>query len=238
MTFPSIQGTPVLTAQTSGSTFTANLPSRIQSGELVWIGMTVFGNTSITQPAGWTVPTNMSGLMSGNVGRMNCFWRIAGDSWPAGATTQDFTIGASVEGVAFAFRIAGTRSSTTVPTGGNANGNNASPDSGAQTPAPGSDNYLWLTMFGAVGNVLQPTPVYPINYTGIISGKSSTGASSVCTGAAYRQLTASVENPNGFTNGLTGAAQWRAYTGVIYPGPEGMVGYGSFNFGNFELGIG
>ncbi|MFZ1535549.1 MAG: T9SS type A sorting domain-containing protein [Chitinophagaceae bacterium] len=207
--FPVVGSTNSSAQATASTTHVVNLPSGIQSGDLLLI-FWVDANTSGTNP---TTPTGFTLLNSSTQNsRYRAVWyKVANGT--EGATIN--VTGGNEKSAHNSYRIvAGTYSG--VPVTANANtGNTMTPNPPSTTSGFGVVNTLWIASAHSAGDGNAITS--PTSYTDQVSGYSGTaGDADARMVTARRFLNAAAEDPGTFTS-YSVNRQWAAFTVAISP---------------------
>lgn len=203
---------PVVAAENGGNNtsdsteHTVNLPSGIQSGDLLLVIFNADSTPTITFPEGWTQlfqtlgPTTYKHMFG-------AWYRIADGEEGATITV---TTSASEQSAHTSYRI--TDYSGTPEVGTSSATFNSSPNPPSLAPSWGAKDTLWFAVCG-YGNNYTIT-AYPTDYTdGRNDYADSTHGCGV--GSARRELNAASEDPGTFT--LSGDMRWVANTVAIQP---------------------
>jgi hypothetical protein len=207
---PQVAATNTSVNNTANTNHTVNLPSGIQSGNLLIV---IFGfdggtNQTITWPIGWT--SFFRSDRSTVVG-VAAAYRQADGSEGSTITVQT---SANTRSSHNSYRITGAADpATRPPESAASNGNSTTPNPPSLTPTGGAKNYLWIALETNNDGTITIT-AYPANYSGGIQANGDLNAST--TGSAARQLNAASEDPGTFTITGTGIA-WAAGTLVVHP---------------------
>jgi len=221
--YPVVAATNESTTSTAGTSHIVSLPTGITAGDLLLVCLDK-GSTSATVDAlaGWTEL-----LDEASANGLYIAYRKADGSE---GSTITLTTSASTRSAEITFRITGAQDPAIQPPeiGTTATGTSATPDPPAAVMTGGSKDYLVIAFAGMAGEEADddtwgntpPTnysPTPPLQKTGGTVG-TNLGALAI---AAYRQLTASSENPGTF--GVDVSAAWRAQTITIHPAPVGAL---------------
>jgi len=218
MAFPTIQTTNESSTNTAGTSHTVNLPSGIQSNDLVLICLDK-GSTSATidAHADW-----IELLDEASANGLYIAYRFCNGL--EGATTT-LTTSANTRSAEITFRISGAQNpAVTAPqiatTG---SGTSATPDPPSVSPSGGTQDYLFIAFAGMAGEEADDdtwgnTP--PTNYTPSPPLQKSCGTAGTSLGglilAASRQLnTGAAQDPGTF--GVDVSAAWRSQHICIHP---------------------
>jgi hypothetical protein len=206
MASPSVTGTPTTSALTSGSTFIVNLPLGIVAGETLLVFIYDSGGGSA--PAGWTKTFPFNNL--------EVYFRLA-DGTEGSTVTITIT---SSKAAAVAYRITGAADPTVsgvYQASGASGASGTNPDPPSVTPTGGSQDYLFAAVAGVNADVTATA--YPTNYSmgqkTVSSGGTGSGSTKRGIAVAFRQLTASTDDPGTFT--FSGAGTWDANTLAVFP---------------------
>ncbi|MGE0774265.1 MAG: hypothetical protein AB7G25_04585 [Sphingomonadaceae bacterium] len=202
-------GTP--SGTTDATSFAITLPTH-EAGDTLGICLVSDGTPGISC-TGWT--QIQSGATAGSTAKGFIFVKdeVAASS---SETNPTFISDGAQQYAAIAFSIPGA-AKLNVEASSGANGLSTSPDPPSFSPSGGSQDYLWLA-FAATdnGSGITVTGV-PSGYTepATISGGVANGNGNGCTaGLAYKQSTASSDDPSAFTLAL--GEQWGAFTVAIW----------------------
>ena len=214
-TSPTIANSAKTEQSSTVTTATVNLPSGITSGDLLMIFIRAGGGNSstfITWPSGWNELIQDASDNSDDVAGIA--YRKADGSE---GSTVDLTFGSAHAFSAVAMRITGAQDpGTQAPE--YAESFTSSPatsiDLPSLSPSGGSNDYLWLAIAGSGGPANDPPTSIPTNYTAELNATQGTTGDKTDLYTAYRQLTASSEDPDTYvsTNG-----NWMAFTVAVYP---------------------
>lgn len=210
MTFPSVVGSPGLTALTSANPGTVVMPASIVAGELLIAVCAGDTSGSMSQSGGsdWTIisgPTNNGTAVCGTI-----FAKIAagGDSLSVQFEANDFAA------VCFRVQDHGVSNVTTrITVGTPATGADAAPDPPNCNPAVARD-YLWIEAFVADDD--DDTATYQTSGWSQVGQQQSANSTSSCLVAvASLQSNATAVNPGVMAMAL--AEEWVAFTLAIWP---------------------
>lgn len=201
---------------TTATSHTVNYPASISAGDTLLCMFahkdSVANNTSY--PAGWTILGEII-FATGSAANLTPAWRKAD-----GTESGSFTV-TTVNAVRMAYtiaRITGAADPTvTAPTTqtGATLANTTAPNPPNCNPGTSKDFLFIAMMASSHGRV---STAVPTNYTLIANGGSNSGtATHVGTASAYRQLTASSDDPAAFTTGGTGVEETCSQTIAIHP---------------------
>lgn len=216
MASPAVAATNISSIDTAGTSHTVSLPASISAGDLLIVifGWTAALPQTITWPAGWTPITGFKTENSTVVGFDAAYRQADGGE---GASISVTTSG-STKTAHNTYRITGHIDPATqapeAATGATGASNQPGPPS--ITPTGGSKDYLFLAVGCSDGE--STFTVAPTNYTDMIqdnTGLTGAGSTNCFTGSARRQLTASTEDPAGFTIGAS--LSWVAQTIAVHP---------------------
>lgn len=208
-----VAGSPVSGFSNSGGTpgpdlvMTCTLPSGIQVGEKLLLGLSIHSGSPPSAPSGWTA---IGLMLSANV-IVALFERVADGSE---SSSVDVTLHVSTPKVAtyVAFRITDHDPSATFEFSTRAQGQNTAPNPPALSPSWGNLNTLFMTFFGWRWGAATLRPVVSNYSTGYDDSQVSAVcdvANSVGVAAAFRN-DASPQNPDPAT--LSQIGSWAAYT--------------------------
>lgn len=217
MAFPQVQSSAHGNSAANVTTQNITLPTGISSGDLCVI---IFSNdgaqtVSVTTPAsGWSGPIGQ-GVGPSNNNRLSVLWR-----WCDGTESSTITVTiTSTEGCAWtAYRISGADSTTDPEISATASGTSTAPNADNLTPSWGSEDTLWIVLYGWDGNVAHST--YPTNYGSNQLTDRWANVAGCGVASATRELAASSENPGAAAIGASD--QWVAYTLAIRPQGTGV----------------
>lgn len=207
MAFPSVAGTPAVTEFGGASSHSISLPSGIQAGEILLMAI---GHHRADRP--WSTPSGWTGLAQDARGstssgcRMAVFYRVA-----TGSEGSSVTVAAdgTAHGAAIVFRVTDYDGA---PEAQITNDRSSTPSPPNLAPSWGSADTLWFAL--AVNSPEQTLSSYPSGYSGGVTGVGTNAGSGSNddsrTSAAYRQLTASSEQPGSF--GISTTVHWIAAT--------------------------
>jgi len=205
MAFPVVEATN--TSDDIGTSHTVALPSGIEAGDLLIVLFASDGAEAVGFPnegVDWIQLLNKSHT---TVATLAMAYRIAdgGEGASIEVTTPSSEISAHIS-----LRISGYSGTPECSAG--IIGYSTLPDPDTLTPSWGSDDVLWVAFCGQDGNSNVST--FPSGYSGGIS-KGDLGSSGCSIGAAFKEATASSENPPVFS--MTVNDQWIAATLGIKP---------------------
>lgn len=199
---------------TNATSYAANLPATINAGDRLLAFMCTYGSIGSNwgaAPAGWS-----------QLGTSNDYTHVYEyiNHPGGGGGTVTFThAGSSTRAIVRIVRIPGARGDTACSISTFGTGSTATPDPPNLDPAVTRD-WLWIAFAQwshAFGTDRARTAV-PTNYTPTTDHDIQPSNGELEVSLAYRQLTASSENPGTFT--LNGAAQtWRTVTIAVPPAP-------------------
>lgn len=209
MTSPAWVSNTDTTFTTAASSYAANTPATDASDRLVAIVLTYASRTWGAAPTDWAQLAT-----SGDY--VHVYERV--DCPSASAGTATFTIsGGTTVAIVRVVRISGSHASDAASISTFGTGTNANPDPPNLDPAVSKD-WLWLAIahWSHFFGTDRSRSSQPTNYTATTDVDIQPSNGELETSLAYRQLTASSENPGTFT--LSGNAQtWRAVTIGIPP---------------------
>lgn len=213
MAFPSIAATNT-TNGAAATNKSCNLPSGIQSGNLLLLWIRSNGADTHTTPSGWSdlVKNNTADASDDTT---SLFYKIASGSEGSTVTVNGT---ASLKFSSLSWRVTGAHQ-TTAPNVATATGTSSTPDPPSLTPSGGTKDYLWIAIYGIEGTSTLSS--YPANYSSnqiTVATSGSTAATNSRSGAAARQLNASSENPGTFT--ASASEDWTAVTVAVYPATD------------------
>lgn len=213
MSFPSVAAVENSVSATDLTSHTVDLPTGIQSGDLLVVWFVCDQNPLITWPSGWTVLQNEN---NGNVTRSSLGVRVADGTE---GSTITITTDAVQQSAHWSARISQWYGNLTDGVASNIYGDEAlsistTPDPQSLDPANwGAEDTLWIALHGHDhGNRTQSA--IPANYT---NGEyiASTGTFGCALGVARRELNASSEDPGTFT--ISSSEEWVSATLAIRP---------------------
>lgn len=193
MPFPTVAATATTNAG-SANPYVINLPSGIVAGDLLIVIYGSDNNTTVTTPAGWTAPTDVTGDPNFYI-----MYRVADGSE---GSTVSLTRSTGQPSGAVSYRITGYTGVPEVATA--TNGSSANPDSGNLAPSWGTKDTLWLSCFAVNSASGSSITSPPANYSNTLTNDNFR------VGSAQRANRASSEDPGSFT--LAGSETWRAQT--------------------------
>jgi len=207
--YPSVAKNNTSVNNSNGTSHTVNLPSGIQSGDLLIV---IFGfkggtNQTITWPSGYTSFLRADQVT--NVGVEAAYRQADGTE----GTTITVQTSANARTSHNSYRITGAADpAVRPPESAASNGNNANPDPASLTPTGGAKDYLWIAL--EINNNGSTTITgWPTSYSGGIQANGSNQNST--TGSAVRQLNAASDDPDTFT--VSSSIAWAAGTLVVHP---------------------
>lgn len=202
--FPSVAATNTSTTTSAATSHTVNLPSGIQSGELLISLITVYNDSGstpidVTWPGGWTEFFEQDATSSTLHLVTSGAYRQA-----TGSEGSSITVTTNVGGYAGhnSYRITGAADPAVQPpevsTTPYIDDPGTTIDPPSLSPTGGANNYLWLAVAGwrRSGRTLVGSPT---NYTNTLDANSGGGAPGVHLVSARRQLNAASEDPGLFT---------------------------------------
>jgi hypothetical protein len=213
MAFASIAGTPVTSASTAtGTSFTVNLPTDRQVGELLCIMVTLDGNptSSIT---GWSAT---GGVIAGTTVRAVRWLRTCDGSE---GDTVNMTTGATTGFASIAFRITGwTGDSGTGIEQTTLSSSSASPGCPVVTATWGAEDNLFLAfLHWDNGNTVSRTGTPGFFGSPVTVRSTHTGGVGIAMGSASSAV---ASNTSSQTWALSGSAPFCARTMVVRNGAE------------------
>jgi len=202
MAFPVVAATNTSTVTVPSTTHVCNLPASISAGDLLLLFFFsgAGGAHTVSTPADWSALFNDTDSAGQ---RLVCFFKVASGSEGA---TVNVTTSAARESRHVSYRMTAYQDSPEA--GATATNADANPDPPSLTPSWGSDDTLWIALFGSNDNTTTPT--LPTNYANQVSATSSFLILHTC----RRSLAAASEDPSTFT---CGASSWLASTVAIRP---------------------
>jgi hypothetical protein len=220
MAFPVVVTTNESATPTASTTHIVNLPGSLVAGNLILI-LCDKGTPAVTATfnalAGWDV------LLDENIASGLAMWYRVSDG--AEGATVTFTSSVAIRDACTSYQISGAINPatqapqlSTVATAASAN-----PNATTCTPTGGAKDYLWITMFGQVGEQADDDTLVtavPTNYGGTELEKTCGVAGTNLGGmiaSAHRTNNAASEDAGAWTSSDTGT--WRAYTIAIHPAP-------------------
>lgn len=211
MAAPSIVGT-ASTGTFNAASFTPADASGYSAGDslLLMVAQDDVGTHSTTS-SGW-VKLGNNVVNSG--GTLTSSWFYKKNA--AGPGSDSITVSSTVSerGTYILQPITGQDTGTDAYIGAGATGNSSSANPPSLSPAGGSADYLWVAAAGTPSTTVPSAA--PANYTDLITRAPAT--SSCGSALAFRQLTASSEDPGGFTHS---GQQWMAQTIAVPPAAGG-----------------
>lgn len=220
MAFPTVES---LTATDFESASTVNhyvdMPASVNAGNLLLIVIATENATSHATPSGWTAEE--SGQFTG--GHMLSLFSKVADGTEGGTTVNVVSNAGGSNGGAIAIRISGWYGTLDgLEFNGTTTGSaTATPNPPSLTAGWGSDDNLWLAVFGAADDEATVSS-YVSGYSGGTYGHGGTTNNAAETGACWKQAAAATEDPGTFT--LSENEYWRALTIVIRPAAGGVTG--------------
>jgi hypothetical protein len=217
--FPTVVTTNESATPTASTSHIVNLPGSLVSGNLILILCdkgTPATTATFNALAGWTE------LLDENIASGLAMWYRVSDG--AEGATVTFTSSAAIRDACTAYQISGAEDPavqapqlSTVATAASAN-----PNATTCTPTGGAKDYLWITMFGQVGEQADDdslTTATPTNFTNPLEktcGVAGTNLGGMIA-SAEQQANAASMDAAAWTSSDTGT--WRAYTIAIHPAP-------------------
>lgn len=215
---------PIVETSSSGGNTTATtshlvtLPSGIVSGNLllIFIGLSATGAAITTPPTGWTVLFNdfdFNALTSYGI------YRVADGTE---GTTVTITSPDTAQSGYNAYRISGMTVDVPQVNSKALGLGSTTANPAALSPSWGISDTLWFAVALYSGSSSPPTvSTFPTGYSGgLDNGSTTAGANYGRCASAYKQSTASSENPGVFTFNTTAGST--AYT-VAVRGVSGIV---------------
>ncbi len=189
--FPSVAATNGGNSGANTTSHTINLPTGINSGDLLIVIVSIDVVPTVTWPSGWTSTVLFTTAMPNNFATFTAAYRIADGT--EGSTITITT--SSSEGSAHtSWRITGYQG--TPEFCGPTTANTSSPNPCALTPSWGADDVLWLAVCGYNGN--HSITAYPANYSNTINNRWA-NSNGTGVGSGERLLNAASEDPGAFT---------------------------------------
>lgn len=190
--YPVIEGTATYTTDSTIASHSVNLPTGIQSGNLLIMIFRAGSAVTVSSgPSGWTL------LGSRNSNGVTYVWYKTADGTEGSTVTV--TTGSSIHAAAISYRISGWGGTPEIAfAGSNVN------DPPSLSPSWGSAETLWIAV---MTNRRSDSSVSaaPTSYTGLItiSQASNIGTDRSRVSSAHRFLTAASEDPGAFTTSGT-----------------------------------
>lgn len=206
VTYPTIVGTPALTASGTGvnntnATLTLNLPTGIVSGELLVLLVSTASARTVTQPSGWAMPLALNPGGSGTE-RQLCVMTKTATGSEGSTVSASQSVNSNYSSVAV--RI-DDWSNIEVSTG--TTGNSATPNPDSISPSWGASvGSLFLAAGSLRGGIASAGPS---GYTGLTAGESG----NVSIAVANRSAASANEDPSAFTTPTSNT--WAAATIAI-----------------------
>jgi hypothetical protein len=216
MTVPAISAPVVATVTetafgTDATDHYVNMPSIVNTGDLLVVVFANDRNESVTTPGGWT---ELASDTSGPHIRVSVYYKIAAGT--EGGTAVNFITSAAEEAAAQVYRITNWHGTTPPEISVAATGSDASPDPSSLDPANWDvADTLWIAVAGQDRGDQAGTIAYPTGYTDGTSTLSSGGTGSCRIHSARRVLAIALEDPGAFT--ISSSEQWVAFTIAIRP---------------------
>lgn len=190
-----------------------NLPTPV-SGDLLLAWVSVRNAGTWTLPSGWAELVGQAG--GGAVGETTVFYKISDGTEGA---TDTWTASTGTTGVWQVMKIHDWHG-TTPPEITSTNGDSSAADSPNITPSWGSDNNIWISIAGHAASSIAAWSAGPSGYSTMRMEGASSGGAAACIASAYKQSTASSENPGAFT--VSGSNRWwAAVTVAVRPVSSG-----------------
>ena len=217
MASPAVQTTSEANITSATSGFGIAYPSGAAAGDLILAFLSTADSgvgPSLDDSFTSLVPSVASSAF------LHCWYKQLDGSEGAAANF----IFSSTKAAALMFRITGHANPATQPPEictSLGSGTGLNPDGAAITPTGGSKDYLFVCAMRQAGEEADDDTwcnSAPTNYSGLIQKTSGTGgaaASNTSLAAAYRQLTASSEDPGTFN--VDQSLDWHTYTVAIHP---------------------
>lgn len=206
-TYAEVEDVTTTTSSGTGQSLAVNMPATVNAGELLLMHFNSALN-NITTPAGWTLWPSTH-ITQAEGGQRGVIFTKRADGTEGGTTVTVTHSGFNSHATASVHRLsnAGTIRVTPATTAAN---NTTSIDPSAVTPRYGSRPFLVIAFASANG--AGTWSVFPTGYsnTGSAVGNGPTSA------WASKQVTASSENPSGFTQSGAGA-NLLAWTIAVFP---------------------
>lgn len=206
MAAPSVAAVSTTDITSATTPWSVNLPSGIQSGDLLVLLMRTASTVTITTPSGWTLLASSTADSSNDVTAV--YWRRATGTE---GSTVSVSLSGSAKGCAMVWRITGAADPNITAA---ATGTSANPDPPA-TPALTGD-YLFLWLGGWEGEQTNPPGGSPPFYSkdgGAGSGTAGSIATNCRVAGASRQrtgLASQSEDPEAWT--ISASDDWTAFT--------------------------
>ena len=197
------------------STFTANIPATSANDRMLAIMATWASRTWGAAPTGWT-----QAATSGDY--LHVYEKVGCST--ASATTADFTFtGGTTVGIVRVILISGGHVSTVASISSFGTGNTANPDPPNLNPAV-SDDWLWFAIahWSHLFGTDRARTAVPSNYTATTDVDIQPSNGELEFSVAWRQTTASSENPGTFT--LDGAPQTGRQVTIGIPSAPSVAG--------------
>lgn len=204
MAFPTVNGTPSLTASstTNATTFAAGLPASIAAGELLLLVVSADGNPTLTiNSGGWYKigQASNSTVVTGAI-----FWKVATGSEGATVTVNST---ASEQYSSISYRI-GSGYDITAST---SNGSSTNSDPPNHVPPDNTQDYLWIASRSGDSTVVAT--VAPTSF-GSLQSRAAGGTGGASTDTATYSFNAASLNPGTFTSATE---QWVCWTIAVSP---------------------
>lgn len=216
MAYPNVLSVTETQIGTGTTTPTFDLPSTVESGDLLILFAATTDDPIDTGPGGrWQELWNNG---AANQGAGACY-ALSADGTEGGGTAQ-VTCGGANTAAGQVYRIAANSWMGTISTDIDITGNTvstvgANPDPPSVTAGWGSDDNLYIAMLQARDDDAYAT-AYPTNYTSGHSTSSTGGGNNGCNcSTAVREYSGTSDDPGTFT--LSESERWRCSTLVVRP---------------------
>lgn len=218
MSFPVVEATNTSEETAAVTAHDVALPASVSAGDLLLAMLGTLGGIgfgSMSPTSGWDEVLDNTEAV------------VEKATASGGETTVQFQSANTVTSAHNAYRISGQRGDVEIATADNTR------DPPDLTPTWGSANTLWIAGVVAadiLGGTIDVTAA-PTNYSGLIkSNQVLQGGVNYLLASAWRQLTATSENPGSFTLTGTGIAQG-TFAFTIAVRPAGSAGGARRSFG-------
>jgi len=212
LSFPTVEATNTSDEDTYTSSHTIDLPSGVESGDLLIIVFSGYGtlalHTVAWPPAGWTSLADKGGNSNHHLG---IAYKVAtgGEGSNVTVTTSNNAFSAHNS-----FRISGYEGVPEISCDPATTGS-ANPNPPSLTPSWGYKNTLWIAGFGAEDHNLRTLDADPANYSNelFIVGGNAGDSRYAYAGTVRREYYAATENPGAFT--MSGTVDWYGFTVAV-----------------------
>jgi hypothetical protein len=200
--FPKTESLTETIFDTESTTHNVQMPSDVESGDLLLVFLSVDGGTgsTVTTPSGWT---SINDTTNGTNVRSVVYAKSA-DGTEDG-TTVNFATSNAEKASALTVSILASKwyggsVATAVEATGASAGTTANPDSAALNPTNwGTENTLWFSYIS--GSTYSSVTTFPTNFVGMKHSTSGADTTNASSSLSYRQNNTASENPGAYTMG-------------------------------------